>query len=256
MLDGVFDKRLQEQARDLGCQGVRRHVPFEMNGARVTDFEDLGVATQPLHLFAERAHRALILQRITQQVPERDNQLARLARVGHQQTGDSIQGVEQKVRVEVGTQACKLSLLSRPLDGQHAGARQAELHRKIDGQKPECQDTKTGRGGCRDQRARRDVRPARMQANDAYPARQTHCDCCESGRRERPLSPFGPSLSRGQERNLERDGHGGQKGTHERITVVGVVRGMAETKQKHGACAKQTNLARISGDGQHGPIVA
>ena len=34
------------------------------------------------------------------------------------------------------------------------------------------------------------------------------------------------------------------------------VRGVAEAKQEHGACSKQTNLAGIHGTGEHGTIVS
>src|ERR1700678_510232 len=110
VLDGVLNKRLQQQARDLHCQQLIGNVDAHSQTVAEPDLLDVDVALQVLHFLLQRDLCAVrIIRGATQELDQsHDHADCRFAALVVYETGDRVEGVEHEMRVHLASERSKL----------------------------------------------------------------------------------------------------------------------------------------------------
>jgi hypothetical protein len=144
MPDGVLQDRLPEERGHRGIERLRRNVPHDLESILESDLLDFQIHPEKVDLLPQRDYlMARVVQRETQQPAQAgDHQVGRI-RLGVNQLGHGVQGIEEEMRLqlhlehlEVSTRQPSLQLGGVQLPGAIQVGRPAERDDGQIGQHP------------------------------------------------------------------------------------------------------------------------
>src|SRR5690348_17379350 len=108
MLDGVLDQRLEEERRDQCRKRLRRYALRVPEALFEAESLDLYVGGEQPQLLIYGDFGGVGIERVAEQVTEAGEHALGPGRVSRGERGDGVQGVEQKVGVQLQAQGVEL----------------------------------------------------------------------------------------------------------------------------------------------------
>ncbi len=115
MLDGIFDKGLQGEAWQLQRGQMGRNIVLHRQSIAKAGQLDLQIGAAVFLLLLQGGKAALALEILAEKSRQMQQQIPRLARILAGDGADGVEGIEQKMGVDLGLDQFEFGLHQQPL---------------------------------------------------------------------------------------------------------------------------------------------